>query len=128
MAINSVNCQFLSPQSARFLEAYGSLKTLMMSHCDMRNLDNFPRLPLLVDLDLSHNSLQGSFNNLMILTNLEYLNISNNFVSDVSRLQPLRKLEKIVVCVKDNPFLAKDGWKIKLKQYGVKLAKDPKPM
>lgn len=94
----------------------------------MRNLDNFPRLPLLVDLDLSHNSLQGSFNNLMILTNLEYLNISNNFVSDVSRLQPLRKLEKIVVCVKDNPFLAKDGWKIKLKQYGVKLAKDPKPM
>lgn len=70
MVLDSLSCQFLSLPTKTRLEMYQNLKTLTFTHCDLRNLENFPRLPQLTDLDLSFNSLMGTFNFLMPLNNL----------------------------------------------------------
>jgi hypothetical protein len=60
---------------------YSQLETMVLTKCDLRNLENFPRIDSLRSLDLSCNSLQGSLNNLMPLSSLNYLNLANNLLN-----------------------------------------------
>lgn len=92
----------------------------------MRNLENFPKLKTLKNLDISENSLQGSLNNLMPLGNLTYLNLANNLINDFRKLQPLQMIDSLEVYLIGNPFIDGEVWKSKVKSYGIKVLKEPK--
>jgi Leucine-rich repeat (LRR) protein len=81
-----------APVKPLFLR-YHLLETLVLTKCDLRNLDNFPRLVSLKNLDLSDNSLQGSLNYLMPLTSLNYLSLANNLIADHRKLLPLQVID-----------------------------------
>jgi hypothetical protein len=100
------------------------VKILSITNCDLRKLENFPILPHLTDLDLSSNSLQGTFNYLMPLKSLNYLNISHNIISDYKVLEPLRRLGNLEVFVKDNPFTDNSNWKLKLRLFNITVLKE----
>jgi hypothetical protein len=76
IVISTFNIKFITPKAQLLLESYSHLTSLTFTKCDLRKLENFPVLPLLQDLDLSNNSLQGTFNYLMPLSSLRYLNIA----------------------------------------------------
>lgn len=60
----------------------------------------------------------------MPLSCLTYLNISKNLINDFHKLQPLQMIDNLEVFLADNPFLDGDGWKTKLKHYGIKILKE----
>ena len=105
---------------------YQTLETLVLNKCDLRNLENFPKIVSLRTLDLANNSLQGSLNYLMPLVNLNYLNLANNLINDFRKLQPLQMVDCLEVYLVGNPFLDGDAWKSKVKGYGLKILKDGK--
>lgn len=74
------------------LNQYQNLRTLNINHCDLRNLDNFPKIYTLEELDLGFNQIQGTFNNLMPLKKLKYLNLQHNLIFESNKLAPLRKI------------------------------------
>ena len=81
-------------------------------------------LAQLEELDLSKNSLQGTFNYLMPLKALSYLNIAGNLISDYRVLEPLRRIKRLEIFLKDNPFTEATNWKYKLKQYSLIVLKE----
>lgn len=95
----------------------------MISKCDLRNLENFPKITSLKQLDLSDNSLQGTLNHLMPLNKLNYLNIANNLINDFRKLQPLQTIDGLEIYVVGNPFIDGETWKNKVKNYGIKVLK-----
>jgi hypothetical protein len=64
----------------------------------------------------------------MPLSSLEYLNIAHNLVSDYRALEPLRRLRKLAVHLKDNPFSEQPNWKGKIRLIGLNILKDPKSL
>ena len=113
------------PASAKILFAqYEQLETLVLTKCDLRNLENFPKLSSLKALDLADNSLQGTLNHLMPLSNLNYLNLAQNLISDVRKLQPLQMIDGLEVYLAGNPFIEEEIWKSKVKNYGLKVLKE----
>lgn len=94
------------------LEEYAKLKVLRVVNCDLRTLENFPKLPSLTHLYISDNKLQGTFHLLASLKNLKYLDLSNNIVSSSRNLAALQRLKGLTVVVVGNLFVAKeDDWK-----------------
>ena len=89
----------------------------------MRNLENFPKFRELEELDLSFNQIQGTFNNLMPCKNLKFINLESNIIFEWNKLLPLKKIEKVFICVKNNPFLNKNSthYQSALKSHGIKL-------
>lgn len=59
----------------------------------------------------------------MPLSNLNYLNIADNLISDSRKLQPLQMIENLEVYVAGNPFVEGEVWKNKVKNYGIKILK-----
>lgn len=64
----------------------------------------------------------------MKLSRLQYLNVSNNLIEEVNKLQPLRKIVDLSICVKNNPFTLKDGYKAKIKAFNLTIVKEPKKL
>jgi Leucine-rich repeat (LRR) protein len=77
-------------------------------------------------LDLSNNQLQGTFNHLMKCKNLTYINLSNNIISEPTKLAPLKRIGNITICINDNPLCFTDGYANKIKNYNIKITKSPK--
>ena len=55
MHFSHLNFKFLPPKSQPLLEQYTHLTTLAINHCHLRNLEHFPRIKSLTQVDLSHN-------------------------------------------------------------------------
>jgi Leucine-rich repeat (LRR) protein len=83
-------------QDVIYLEKFGNLKFLAINKAGLTSLDNFPVLPQLIHLDLSHNSLTGNLKPLTKLTNLMHLDLSHNKISDLSHLSSLKSLSTLV--------------------------------
>lgn len=62
----------------------------------------------------------------MPLANLSYLNLANNFINDYRKLQPLQMIDSLEVYLAGNPFIDAEVWKSKVKNYGIKVLKEPK--
>jgi hypothetical protein len=122
--MSSIILRILPPATSPLFLRYNNLETLVITKCDLRNLENFPKLASLKQLDLSNNSLQGSFNYLMPLSNLKYLDLANNLITDCRKLQPLQVIEGLEVFMIGNPFLEGDAWRNKVRSYGLKVAKE----
>ena len=126
LVISTVQLRLLPvPAKPLFLQ-YSQLENMVLTKCDLRTLENFPKIISLKCLDLSDNSLQGTFNNLMPLCNLNYLNIARNLIQDFRKLQPLQMIDNLEIHVVGNPFLDGEVWKNKVKQYGLKVLKEAK--
>ena len=78
--ISRLNLKFIPLQTQPLLEQYSRLTTLAITKCHLRNLENFPRIATLTQLDLSHNELLGTLRFLMPLLQLTYLDLSNNMI------------------------------------------------
>ncbi len=126
--ISTFNIKFIPPKAQLLLQTYSHLRTLAITKCDLRKLENFPVLPQLLHLDLSNNSLQGTLNYLMPLRSLQYLNIAHNIISDYRELEPLRRLRRLEVYLDDNPFLELPSWKYKIRMFGIVLLKTAKQL
>mgnify|MGYP000888460498 FL=1 len=122
--MSSIVLRILPPATGPLFLRYGNLETLVLTKCDLRNLENFPKLLTLRQLDLSDNSLQGSLNYLMPLANLKYLGLANNLIADCRKLQPLQVIDGLEVFMGGNPFLEGDAWRNKVRSYGLKVAKE----
>ena len=107
------------------LQTYSNLKYLEITKCDLRNLNNFPDFMMLEELRLSHNNLQGSMENLMKLKQLKYIDVSHNIISQLNKLFPLRRIKKIRVYAKFNPFENKDGYKKMLSSANLNFLNEP---
>jgi len=73
-----------------------SLERLSMINVKLTSLKNFPKLPQLQRLELSDNSIRMGLD---VLTrqcpNLTHLNLSNNKISTIEALEPLKELAKL---------------------------------
>ena len=92
----------------------------------MRTLENFPVLPTITHLHLRNNKLQGSFQHILPLAELKYLDVSNNLLVAATACYPLRAFCNLTVHVIGNPFTNREeDWKETLRGY--KLTIDEKP-
>ena len=128
MVITTIQLRILPKPAKPLFVRYQFLENLVLTRCDLRNLENFPQLTSLKTLDLSHNSLQGTLNNLMPLVNLDYLCLAHNLISDFRKLQPLQMIDNLEVFLVGNPFLDVEIWKNKVKSYGIKVLKEGKQL
>lgn len=64
----------------------------------------------------------------MPLKSLRYLNIAQNIISDYRVLEPLRRLGKLEVYLKDNPFTETPNWRNKIRNFSIIILKDPKTL
>ena len=104
MIITTIQLRLIPAPAKTLFTQYQQLETLMLTKCDLRTLENFPKILSLKSLDISENSLQGSLNYLMPLENLNYLNLAQNFIDDHRKLQPLQMIENLEVCIVGNPL------------------------
>ena len=105
IVISTIQLRLLPAPAKPLFLRYEALENLVISKCDLRTLENFPKLTSLKALDLSNNSLQGSLNHLMPLVDLTYLNLANNILKDFRKLQPLQMIDNLEVYLVGNPFL-----------------------
>ena len=105
MVITTIQLRILPKPAKPLFTRYQFLENLVLTKCDLRNLENFPKMTSLKTLDLSHNSLQGTLNNIMPLVNLDYLNLAHNLISDYRKLQPLQMIDNLEIFLLGNPFL-----------------------
>ena len=73
------------------LEGEEKLTTLSLRSNQIKNIDHLVSLPLLKDLDLSHNSIHKIAN--LNLRSLQVLNISSNYVEGIEGLEELKNIE-----------------------------------
>ena len=123
IVISNIVLRIIPLPSKPYFLRYEHLETLILSKCDLRNLENFPKLLSLKQLDISENSLHGTLNYLMPLSRLNYLNISNNLIEDFRKLQPMQMIEGLEIYVAGNPFVDGETWKTKVRNYGLKVIK-----
>lgn len=60
----------------------------------------------------------------MPLKALEYLNIAGNLITDYRVLEPLRRIKRLEVFLKGNPFTEASNWKYKIRQYSLVVLKE----
>lgn len=60
----------------------------------------------------------------MPLKALNYLNIAGNLIADYRVLEPLRRIKRLEVYLKDNPFTEASNWKYKIRQYSLIILKE----
>ena len=121
-----IEFQKIQPQSKLHLQSYSNLKFLSIVKCDLRTLINFPYIQTLVDLRLNDNKLQGTLENIIKLVGLEYLDLSNNIIRDVSKLIPLKRIKKLSLHIAHNPLEKVEGWKAELGRMNLKILNEPK--
>lgn len=83
-------------------------------------------MPDLRDLDVSKNSLQGTFEFLVKNKSLEYIDASDNCIKDPLRLEPLKAIKNVSFCLKGNPIANSTNSNTWSKGFGAKIIKEPK--
>ena len=58
---------------------------LTIVSCDLRTFDNFPKLKSLRNVNVSKNSLRGSFEYLVKNRTIKYIDVSSNIIGDIKR-------------------------------------------
>lgn len=81
--------QHLSPEDKLLIESFPQLHSLSFTGCGLTTLINFPELPRLTKLVLSHNNISTGLVNLRELCNLTQLNLSHNPIRYLPDLRPL---------------------------------------
>jgi len=79
---------------------FSNLIDLAITSCDLRTFENFPKLLSLKNLNVSQNSLRGSFEFLVKNRGIRYIDVSNNIINDVKKFEPLRCLKNVNIYVK----------------------------
>lgn len=56
-----------------------------LTNCDLRTFENFPYLKSLKNLNVSKNSLRGSFEFLVKNRGIKYIDASHNIIADMKK-------------------------------------------
>jgi len=93
---NSIDNSHISDETKRLLEQCVALESLSIVNWRLASLKNFPHLPNLKKLVLSHNSLRDGLQHLVeAKLNLLCLNLTHNLISKVSELLCLGLFENL---------------------------------
>ena len=82
--LDDVNIRYFTASTKALLEKCSSLEYLCLNSCDLTSLENFPKLPKLIALELSNNKLNG--NDLAILGQcplLSFLSLDDNQIASL---------------------------------------------
>lgn len=79
----------------KFLEKFTGLSYLSLNMIGLSSLENFPKLPQLLYLELNDNAISGPLTPLAQLTGLERLDIENNKIANLSDVEPLKELKQL---------------------------------
>ena len=55
LLLSHLNIKFIPLRTQSLLEQYGNVEVLTITHCHLRNLEHFPKLKSVTQLNLSHN-------------------------------------------------------------------------
>lgn len=64
-----------------FEDHFQNVIELTIINCDLRTFENFPKMKMIQNLNVSKNSLRGSFEFLVKNRTLKYIDASNNMIS-----------------------------------------------
>lgn len=84
------NCR--APSIEGLTEEYSKLEVLSLINAGLTTLKGFPSLPALVQLELSDNRISGQLEYLKGCPKLQSLKLSNNRLSDLDVIAPLKEL------------------------------------
>ena len=79
------------------LESVSNLLCLSLNNCKLESLENFPKVPSLIRLEIMDNSFPGEhLTHLTALSSLQSLSLANNKISDFKQLEPLKSITNLV--------------------------------
>jgi len=96
LVLDNWNGEQLSLEHKQLLERYNNLDFLSLSGCGLRSLKNFPELPNLIKLDLTHNDLSGELQSISHLPELMQVCLNSNRIATLQELEPLKPLENLI--------------------------------
>ena len=96
----------ISTQVKAYLEKFTNLQEISMVNCNLQNLNNFPKLPNLLKLDLSDNHLKDDdLKELCKYKNLTELRMANNNkIGDFTKIKVLESLPLTFIDFSDCPI------------------------
>ena len=94
--IESIPFKSITKELQAYFESFPSLQYLSLNNCSLESLENFPRLPALIRLDLISNNLAGDFSALKYSKYLQTLFLSANKISDFNSLDSLNFLKNLL--------------------------------
>lgn len=94
--VESIPFKSFTTNLKELLESFTSLQYLSINNCALETLENFPRIPSLIRLDLISNNLSKDFSALKTSKYLQTLYLSANQISDVQELASLKPLTNLL--------------------------------
>eukprot|EP00826_Nyctotherus_ovalis_P064923 TRINITY_DN9533_c0_g1_i14.p1 TRINITY_DN9533_c0_g1~~TRINITY_DN9533_c0_g1_i14.p1 ORF type:complete len:290 (+),score=83.40 TRINITY_DN9533_c0_g1_i14:268-1137(+) len=91
----------ISLTDKQYLERFVGLGVLSMNYLGLTSLENLPVIPSVTELQLNENAITNGLESLAIYPKLHTLELSNNRISEVKQLEPLKSLKELGVIVLD---------------------------
>ncbi|XP_025425329.1 acidic leucine-rich nuclear phosphoprotein 32 family member A [Sipha flava] len=93
-------------------DEYVGLRSLSLINVGLTSLKGFPKLPLLLYLDVSENRISNSLQNLSGCIKLKSLNLCQNKLKDFEAIEPLKSLERLkFLDLSSNEVTKQEGYK-----------------
>jgi len=93
-------------------DEYTGLRSLSLINVGLTSLKGFPKLPLLLYLDVSENRISNSLQNLSGCIKLKSLNLGQNKLKDFDAIEPLKSLERLkILDLSNNEVTKQQGYK-----------------
>lgn len=110
--IISSKVSVISTQDQLYLQTFKNLSFLSINKSFLSSLNNFPVLPSLIHLDLSHNSIKENLKPLVNLHSLMHLGLSYNQISDIKQISCLQNMTHLVSLeLFDNPIESLENYR-----------------
>ena len=94
---DDLTCPQISNEMKTELESVTNLLCLSLNNCKLESLENFPKIPSLIRLEIMDNSFPGEhLAHLTALSSLQSLSLANNKISDFNQLKPLTQISNLV--------------------------------
>jgi len=94
--IESIPFRHITKDLQTYMESFSSLQYLAINNCGLDSLENFPKLPSLIRLDLISNNLVDGFSNLKNSKYIQTLFLSANQISYYNSLDSLSFLGNLL--------------------------------
>ncbi|KAL4449768.1 hypothetical protein ABPG74_008141 [Tetrahymena malaccensis] len=78
------------------LESFPNLTSLSLNECEITSLENFPKLPKLIRVELIDNKITGQqLKHLLHLSELQSLSLGGNLIKNLKEIDVLQQLPKL---------------------------------
>ena len=111
LEIESINFKQITVELQSLLESFPYLQYLSINNCGLDSLENFPKLPSLIRLDLISNNLKNDFSHLKRSKYIQTLFLSANQITQYENLDSLNFLSNLFqLDLIANPITAKSDY------------------